>query len=70
MNNKSIKSFLLNNLLTFIGIVLGGVIGYVYYKQIGCVSRTCSITSDPFYSILYGSLMGSLLLNIFQNKKK
>ncbi|MDC1403955.1 DUF6132 family protein [Crocinitomicaceae bacterium] len=61
---------MLNNLLTFIGIVLGGVIGYFYNKQIGCVSGTCSITSDSFYSVIYGSLMGGLLLNIFQSKKK
>jgi hypothetical protein len=48
-----------------IGIVLGAVSGYIYYVEVGCLSGTCSITSRPLNSTLYGALMGGLLFNIF-----
>jgi hypothetical protein len=42
--------------------VLGGaVVGYLYYRLVGCRSGTCPITSSPIISSLYGALMGFLL---------
>lgn len=63
-------NFLIKNKLTIIGVALGAIGGYLYYHYIGCASGTCSITSRPVNSTLYGSLMGGLLLNIFQKDKK
>lgn len=40
------------------GVAIGGVLGFVYYKIVGCSSGTCPITSKPLNSILYGSIMG------------
>lgn len=60
---------LLKYKLILIGIVLGGIGGYIYYYFIGCASGSCSITSKPLNSILYGALMGGLLLNIFKKEK-
>ena len=57
-------------LITGIGIVVGMIAGYLYYQQIGCVSGTCAITSKPLNSMLYGGLMGGLLFNLFEKKKK
>jgi len=44
-----------------IGAVIGGTLGFLYYKLIGCASGTCPITSKPLNSILYGAVMGLLL---------
>lgn len=59
-----------NNTLTIIGVLLGLIGGYLYYHYIGCTSGTCAITSKPLNSTLYGGLMGGLLLNMFQKKRK
>lgn len=40
--------------------VIGGFLGYLYYKKIGCASGTCPITSNPYASIIYGATMGIL----------
>jgi hypothetical protein len=59
-------NFILKNKLTIIGIMLGAVGGYLYYHFVGCTGNSCAITSNPINSIIYGSLMGGLLLNMFQ----
>jgi hypothetical protein len=48
-----------------IGIVLGAVAGFAYYKFIGCASGACPISSNPYISTLYGALMGALLSGSF-----
>ncbi|MGB4438263.1 MAG: DUF6132 family protein [Sedimentibacter sp.] len=42
------------------GMVIGGALGFLYYKIIGCSTGTCPITSKPLNSILYGAVMGLL----------
>jgi hypothetical protein len=54
--------------LTFIGITIGAIGGYLYYHYVGCISGTCPITSKPLNSTLYGALIGGLFLNIFQKE--
>ncbi len=58
MKNKSI-------LITVLGVLIGGIAGYLYYHFVGCASGSCAITSKPLNSTLYGSLMGGLLFNTF-----
>jgi hypothetical protein len=55
---------------TILGFLLGAILGYLYYHFIGCASGTCSITSKPLNSTLYGAMMGGLLFNIFEKKTK
>lgn len=55
--------------LTIIGILLGSVLGFVYWQQIGCLSGTCAITSSPVNSTLYGALMGGLIGSMFKKEK-
>ncbi len=63
MNKKGI-------IITAIGVVIGAISGYLYYHFVGCASGTCSITSKPLNSTLYGSLMGGLLFNLFVKTEK
>jgi uncharacterized protein YacL len=44
-----------------LGIVIGAVLGYAYYRFIGCSSGACPITSNPYISSIYGAVMGVLL---------
>ena len=44
-----------------LGILLGGVGGFLYYKLIGCRTGTCPITSNPWISTAYGALIGGLI---------
>lgn len=51
------------------GMLIGAVGGYLYWQQVGCVSGTCSITSSPVNSSLYGGMMGGLLFSMFKKEK-
>lgn len=59
-------------IITSIGVVVGLISGYAYYYYVGCVSGTCSITSKPLNSTLYGGVLGGLLFNMISDffKKK
>lgn len=52
-----------------IGIAFGAVVGFLYWKFIGCSSGTCAITSKPFNSTLYGALMGFLVAGMFKKEQ-
>jgi hypothetical protein len=45
---------------TLIGVAIGGIAGYLYYYFIGCNSGSCPITSNPWNSVFYGSLLGMI----------
>lgn len=47
-----------------IGAVIGGILGFAYYKFIGCNGGTCPITSNPLHSTAYGMIMGFLVSNL------
>lgn len=55
---------------TLIGLVVGAASGYAYYHFIGCNSGTCSITSSPVNSTIYGILMGGLFFNMIESTFK
>lgn len=60
-------------IVTAIGVIIGLISGYAYYHYVGCASGTCSITSKPLNSTLYGGIMGGLLFSMigdFFKKKK
>jgi hypothetical protein len=44
-----------------IGVLVGGGLGFAWYKLVGCSSGACPLTSNPFISTLYGSVLGALL---------
>lgn len=47
-----------------IGPLIGGALGFAYYRFIGCTSGACPITSNPWASIIYGALMGFMVANM------
>ncbi len=49
---------------TVIFAVVGGILGLLYYRFVGCKSGTCPITSNPIISALYGAVMGYLISGI------
>ncbi|MEP6597711.1 MAG: DUF6132 family protein [Ginsengibacter sp.] len=61
--------WLINNKLIILGIITGAIIGFIYWKQIGCNTGTCMITSKWSNSTVYGALMGGLLFSIFRKNK-
>jgi hypothetical protein len=65
-----VLSFIKKNQGSLIGIVLGGIAGWLYWNFVGCSSGTCAITSKPINSTLYGALMGYLVAGVFQKNVK
>lgn len=54
-----------------LGGILGGALGYfVLYKMIGCQTGTCPITANPYTSIIYGAIMGALLVSAIASGSK
>ena len=53
-----------------IGIILGTLAGFLYWKFVGCSSGTCTITSKPINSSLYGALMGYLIAGMFKKENR
>lgn len=64
------KHWLENNKVYLIGAIIGAIAGYIYWQQIGCASGSCTITSKPINSTLYGSLLGYLLFGLFKKEKE
>ena len=52
------------NTLTFGKIaapIIGGILGFIYYRLVGCPSGACPITANPVTSTLYGVFLGLAL---------
>ena len=44
-----------------IGVLVGGGLGFGYYKLVGCASGACPLTSSPVISTIYGMVVGGLV---------
>lgn len=51
----------------WIGAITGAVVGYWYWKEIGCVTGTCPIKSQWQTMIPYGAIMGYLGTDLVQS---
>ena len=60
---KSVKEFFKSWYFwkPFLGILLGGLGGFLFFYFVGCKSGSCAITSNPVSSILMGSFLGFLI---------
>ena len=67
---QPMKKWFKNNLLIVTGALLGGLIGFLYWDNVGCASGTCSITSKPVNSTLYFAVLGAMVFNLFKKSSK
>jgi gas vesicle protein len=44
-----------------IGVIAGGIVGFLYYELVGCPTGACPITSNPYSSTIYGAILGGLI---------
>ncbi len=44
-------------------MIIGGILGYLYYHFVGCTSGGCAITGNPYLSIISGSFLGLAFVN-------
>jgi uncharacterized membrane protein YjjB (DUF3815 family) len=58
---KKFKKYIPSTFWAFIGAILG----YLYYIFVGC-NGSCMIASSPWFSTMYGTLLGILLGNVFR----
>jgi hypothetical protein len=56
----------MNVIHTAIGAVIGGALGFAFYKTVGCTTGTCPLTSKPFISTIYGICVGGLIASAFR----
>lgn len=54
----------------WIGIALGALGGFLYWKYVGCIDGTCPITSSPVYSSLWGAAVVGLLFASVRRKPR
>jgi hypothetical protein len=48
-----------------IGMVVGGGLGFGWYKLVGCSTGTCPLASNPVISTIFGAVFGALLATSF-----
>lgn len=48
----------MNYWTTIAAALAGAFIGFAYYAFVGCSGGSCLISSNPYLSSIYGSLMG------------
>ena len=41
-----------------LGGILGAVLGFLYYKVVGCPTGSCALTKTPLRSTIYGAVLG------------
>ena len=60
---KSVKEFFKSWYFwkPFLGVIIGGLGGFLFFYFVGCKSGSCAITSNPVSSIITGGVFGFLL---------
>ncbi len=44
-----------------IGVIVGGSLGFGWYKLVGCSTGACPLTSHPVITMIYGAVVGGLV---------
>ena len=44
-----------------LGLLSGGLLGYGWYRLVGCSTGACPLTSNPWISTFYGMSLGAQL---------
>ncbi|MCD8091563.1 MAG: DUF6132 family protein [Bacteroides sp.] len=61
-----LKAFFRKYWPVLLGVAVGAIAGYLYWRYVGCTTGSCPITSSPVNSSLWGAVMGGLLGSILQ----
>jgi hypothetical protein len=48
-----------------IGIIVGGGLGFGWYKLVGCSTGACPLTRRPVITMVYGAVLGVLVATSF-----
>jgi phage shock protein E len=67
---EHVQSVMMKWLRRILPVLLGAAGGYAYYHFIGCASGTCPLTSNPYITTAYGSIIGALLIPRSMNREK
>jgi len=43
-----------------LGMAVGGILGYLWHRIVGCASGMCPIVKSPYLSTIWGALLGLL----------
>jgi hypothetical protein len=46
----------------FSPIAIGATGGFAFYKFVGCKTGACPITRNPWFSTIYGAVIGALMM--------
>jgi phage shock protein PspC (stress-responsive transcriptional regulator) len=64
------KKFIQSRFWQILGGIFGGMAGYFYWRNVGCASGTCLITSKPLNSIVYFAVLGYFVLGTIADFRK
>jgi hypothetical protein len=53
-----------------LGVIIGGLCGFLFYRFVGCPAGTCPISSNPTLSTIFGGVIGLLIGSNFIKKDK
>ena len=56
--------------IMILGVIVGILVGFLYWHFIGCSSGTCPLTSSPIKSTFFGAVIGGLMFSPNKNKMK
>jgi len=48
-----------------LGVVLGGVLGFLMGRAGSCTTGACPLTSNPWIGMIYGAVAGALIGSTF-----
>ena len=48
------------------GAAVGAIVGFLYYRFIGCRSGACFIPGNPYISTIYWAAIGGLVANLIR----
>lgn len=54
---------------TLSSLLIGGLVGWCYWRLIGCSDGTCYIQSNAYRMTIYGALTGGLIYHSFKSQK-
>jgi hypothetical protein len=63
INSKSLKGFLKSGKFwkAILGIILGGLGGFLIYYFVGCKTDACAAASNPYVTIITGGIFGFIM---------